>query len=546
MSKRIEIGSGSDVLRFVIDEDLYQGDAQYTISVDGQQIGGTQTAYALNDVGRYRFLTSDQVTVRGDWAPGAHVATVNFLNDAWGGTPETDRNLYVDLAYYNGEEVSAPAQALLVGGPASFAFTDDTPIPPPPVVATVGSGPDTLSLRVSQDAYQGDAQFTVSVDGQQVGGVLTASALRGDSAFGTVNVLGNWGAGPHAVTVDFLNDAWDGTSATDRNLYVDSASYNNVIVDGASLSLFQGGPASFGFTDPGNTIVVSTGTVAASQLNPAPAPGDTLVVRSDATVTAEGDQLSGVRVGLLGDLNTSAPSNLTLTNATVGTVEVSSLSDIVNDYAHNGHADIYGRTTFSQSIVLGGGSRFDPLGYFDAYLHGLNGAVIQGSARLTINGDQGSTVENNGSIRTTGSYFTGSVDIQANLQGAGTVSGSAGVGGGLASIRLGGDVGAGQTIDLTEANLRLDQPMRFMGTLTGLDSGENMGRNPDVTLSNETVTGTSFQQSSSGLGDLSVFTQDAGAAGETLVFRVAGSFASDAFTFTNNAATQSATITLAS
>ena len=40
---------------------------------------------------------------------------------------------------------------------------------------TIGSGPDTLVLRVSEDAYDGDAELTVEVDGQQVGETLTAT-----------------------------------------------------------------------------------------------------------------------------------------------------------------------------------------------------------------------------------------------------------------------------------------------------------------------------------------------------------------------------------
>jgi hypothetical protein len=45
-----------------------------------------------------------------------------------------------------------------------------------PAPVTVGSGPDTLDLKVNEDAWNGDAQFTVSVDGRQIGGTLTAQA----------------------------------------------------------------------------------------------------------------------------------------------------------------------------------------------------------------------------------------------------------------------------------------------------------------------------------------------------------------------------------
>src|SRR5206468_351785 len=47
------------------------------------------------------------------------------------------------------------------------------------VATSVGTGPDKLVLNISQDAYQGDAQYTVSVDGKQVGGTLTAHAAHG-------------------------------------------------------------------------------------------------------------------------------------------------------------------------------------------------------------------------------------------------------------------------------------------------------------------------------------------------------------------------------
>ena len=39
---------------------------------------------------------ADLVTVLGDFSLGQHALTVNFLNDAYDGTPATDRNLYVD------------------------------------------------------------------------------------------------------------------------------------------------------------------------------------------------------------------------------------------------------------------------------------------------------------------------------------------------------------------------------------------------------------------------------------------------------------------
>ena len=115
---------------------------------------------------------------------------------------------------------------------------------------TIGSGADSLVLRVSQDAYQGSAQFTVSVDGRQVGGTITAETLRRTGQSDTVTVRGDWSAGNHTATVNFLNDAWGGSAAADRNLYVDGATYNGANVSGAARDISsEWQPGTFSFTD---------------------------------------------------------------------------------------------------------------------------------------------------------------------------------------------------------------------------------------------------------------------------------------------------------
>jgi hypothetical protein len=97
-------------------------------------------------------------------------------------------------------------------------------IAPGPV--SVGSGSDTLVLSISEDAYAngdktsdaaGDATFTVSVDGKQLAGTFTAKASHADGVDQTFTFKGDWAPGGHTVAVNFLNDAWSGTAATDRN-----------------------------------------------------------------------------------------------------------------------------------------------------------------------------------------------------------------------------------------------------------------------------------------------------------------------------------------
>ena len=85
---------------------------------------------------------------------------------------------------------------------------------------------DTLKLNLSEDAYQGDAQFTATIDGVSLGAAQTVTASHTAGKQQLFTFTGNWGAGPHKVLVKFLNDAYGGTSATDRNLYLASADYD--------------------------------------------------------------------------------------------------------------------------------------------------------------------------------------------------------------------------------------------------------------------------------------------------------------------------------
>jgi hypothetical protein len=100
---------------------------------------------------------------------------------------------------------------------------------------------------VNEDAWNGDAKFTVAVDGQQIGGTLTALASHAAGAAQDFLVMGNFGPGQHTATVAFLNDAYGGSPATDRNLYVAGASYDGQSVSGSSLNLFSNGSENFTF-----------------------------------------------------------------------------------------------------------------------------------------------------------------------------------------------------------------------------------------------------------------------------------------------------------
>ncbi|TPG37697.1 hypothetical protein EAH89_29970 [Roseomonas nepalensis] len=226
------IGNGADTLVLRISEQAYNGDAQYTVRVDGVQVGGTFTAQASHALGQ-----SDTLTIKGDWGAGAHTVEVTFLNDEWGGTAATDRNLYVDGMAYNGNAVPSGTASLLWTGTAAF----QVPTSGTAVNSMIGSGADTLVLKVSEQAYNGDAQYTVRVDGVQVGGTFTAQANHALGQSDTLTLKGDWGAGTHAVEVAFLNDEWGGTASTDRNLYIDGIVYNGEAAAGSTAALLSNG-----------------------------------------------------------------------------------------------------------------------------------------------------------------------------------------------------------------------------------------------------------------------------------------------------------------
>jgi beta-glucanase (GH16 family) len=241
----VTLGSGPNTLTLSVAEDAWQGDARFTVTIDGQQFGGAQTVTASHTAGAVQLFT-----FKGDFGAGRHGVVVNFLNDAYGGPDNADRNLFVVGAALDGLSLPGATLSLFNTGRAAFSFggaVPEVPASPPPAPISLGAGADTLQLRMSEDAWQGNAQFTIGVDGQQIGGVQTVTAARAAGAVQLFNVRGNFGSGSHVAVVNFLNDAYGGTDDTDRNLLIAGATLNGVEVPGAAAALTSGAQ-SFAFT----------------------------------------------------------------------------------------------------------------------------------------------------------------------------------------------------------------------------------------------------------------------------------------------------------
>ena len=325
----LAIGSGPDTLVLKISQDAFQGSAQYTVSVDGAQIGGALTAGASHAAGQ-----DDTISVLGDFAPGPHRLTVNFLNDLYFGTPDTDRNLYVDGITYDSATVPNGTATLLSAGPLDFAFTDNGVVSTPKNT-TIGSGPDSLVLKISQDAFQGSAQYTVSVDGAQIGDILTASALHGSGQDDATTVKGSFATGPHTLTVSFLNDAYAGTPATDRNLYVDGVTFNGTAVSGATATLLSAGPQSLAFTGRPTVTIVPTDTDPVVNLSHA----DIVATAGDHLLFIGGSFDTASLTGGTEDVMAFQGQNTIITGAGNDTVRIAGTGSVVDAGGGTNHIE---------------------------------------------------------------------------------------------------------------------------------------------------------------------------------------------------------------
>ncbi len=215
---------------------------------------------------------------------GENAAFGGGMQSSWAaGQQNGDNNSHFYAMSYAAPVVGATTTPTTTT-PPTVVSSPPTPVAHAPATLAAGSGSDSLVLKLSEDAYNGDAQYTVKVDGVQVGGTFTAAALHG-AGDDTLTLSGTWGSGAHKVTVNFLNDAWGGTATTDRNLHVDAISYNGKAASIASGAgdLMSAGPVDFSIAATTTTTTTTTTTGL-----PSPANGGILVQG-----TAVAEQLFG-------------------------------------------------------------------------------------------------------------------------------------------------------------------------------------------------------------------------------------------------------------
>ena len=161
----------------------------------------------------------------------------------------------------------ADAQAAQFGnGTASFTVNaSSAPAPTPTPAPAAGN---SLVLHVSGDSGHGDPQFVVKLDGQQIGGVQTATASHdaGQSQDIALNLGAVDATKAHDLSISFVNDGFGGSHATDTNLYVGGVTLDGQHVDGGA---FTSNNASLGYdsSDPHAAVMVSRFSVGAASLS---------------------------------------------------------------------------------------------------------------------------------------------------------------------------------------------------------------------------------------------------------------------------------------
>ena len=211
----------------------WNGDPSFKLMVDGVAIGGAATVTTQKAAGW------QDIVFKLDLPDAAKTIGVNFFNDAYGGAGK-DRNLYVDSVTVNGTKLTLDKTALTSNGTASAGLP--------------GSGPDTVTVRVSGDLYKGNAGFKLVADGQTLTGPAYTSTAKG-SGWQDVTFKVDLPDGAKTLGVTFINNLYESASQ-DRNLYVDSVTVNGTKLAVDKSGLMKTGDtatASLGSTSGGGT-----------------------------------------------------------------------------------------------------------------------------------------------------------------------------------------------------------------------------------------------------------------------------------------------------
>jgi hypothetical protein len=193
-----------------------------------------------------------------DKSDGSHIIALWNEEQLWDTTsltalPATTHNvtltldkLYDTVKVYDPTIGTAPIETLTNVRQLSLAVVDH------PLLVDVGvnaPAASNLKLSMAEDAYKGDAQFILAIDGKQVAGPLSVTTAKASGRWQTFDFSEVLTAGSHTVAISFINDLYGG-HGLDRNLYIGNVSLNGSSVSSGITPLYWNKTATFTVVAP--------------------------------------------------------------------------------------------------------------------------------------------------------------------------------------------------------------------------------------------------------------------------------------------------------
>ena len=170
------------------------------------------------------------------------LSTQTGTSSSWVGAPNAGETGSMDVNYVRAYSNNPNASSAGVAPTTTTATTASSP-----------AGTSTLDVLLSEDAWQGDAQFSVAIDGKTIGGAQAVTTLHSTGNSQDFSFGQTLSAGTHDVAISFLNDAYGGSPDTDRNLYVNAINVDGGPVGGAAATLLSTSTQHFAVNVPVHT-----------------------------------------------------------------------------------------------------------------------------------------------------------------------------------------------------------------------------------------------------------------------------------------------------
>lgn len=247
-------------VQLVLAGDAWKGQSKAVVALDGQevfrgaiQVGqGRETVLDLGQVARHedsRIVVTFQTDKPGAGGAEARPLMVKDVLVDGVATGQSMKLLTAGRMHLTLEaEPQAKAFALAQEAPFTFAAAAQplAKAAAAPRTLVLGEGEDVLRFALKGDAWKGQPEYMVVLDGEVLGGVNSIAARNHRKDVEFLEIHGDFTPGAHEVAIRYLNDVQGPGAADKRNIHVTSVSFNGDDL-GMGASLLKNGDALFYF-----------------------------------------------------------------------------------------------------------------------------------------------------------------------------------------------------------------------------------------------------------------------------------------------------------